>query len=165
MANITENRISLVISDTDVTALETAAGQVSTIINANTIALEDDERASLFSLDEANKVFAEEALQEAQANGSILPPVVQGLVPELAKDLTLFMQLDNFENTQINQWLQRVKDTKRLSAHESYKVALIIYGIYEALAKAGVPGAQASYDRLKQRFMNRGGGATPITHP
>ena len=111
---------------------------------------------SLFSLDEANKVFVEECLQEAQVNGTILPLPVQPLVKEMNKDLTLFNQLDQAESI-FNGWMIRIKDTKRLTAHEAYKVALTVYTIYEALAKAGVPGAQASYDRLKQRFAGQGG--------
>ncbi len=164
MANITENRISTTITPADETILNTATATITPVLESYTIALEEVERASLFSLDEANKVFAEEAYQEADTNGSILPVPLQNLIPEMRKDLTLFNQLDQMESG-LNQWVTRIKDTKRLAAHESYKVALTIYTMYEALAKAGVPGAQASYDRLKERFLNRGAGAPPADNP
>jgi len=162
MANVIENRISTTISAADETAMGTAADTITPILESCTIALEENERASLFSLDEANKVFAEEALQEALNHGDILPQPVQSLVPEMQKDLTLFNQLDELESG-LNQWLIRIKDTKRLTAHESYKVALTIYTMYEALAKVAVPGAKASYDRLKERFARQGRPAGPPT--
>lgn len=165
MANITENRISQTIIAADATTLSTGATQVTGIVNNYTIALEPNERESLFALDEANLVFAYEALQEAQSNLSLLPQPLQNLVPEMDKDITLYNQLQEFESAYVAQWAIRVKDTKRLTGHEAYKVALTIYTMFEALAKAGVPGAQAAYDRLKQRFLNRGGGAPVVENP
>ena len=93
MANVTENRISLEIDSADLATLQTAFDQAAPIVQKYTLALTDDERDSLFSLNEANKVFVEECLQEGQVNGGILPQPLQPLVKEMSKDLTLFNQL------------------------------------------------------------------------
>jgi hypothetical protein len=165
MPNITENRISQTINAVDEAALNTGAAQVAGVVNTYTIALEPNERNSLFALNEANLVFAFETLQEAQGNLSLLPTALQNLVPEMEKDINLYNQLLQFESLHIAQWAIRIKDTKRLTGHEAYKVGLTIYTMFEALAKAGVPGAQAPYQRLKERFANQGGGAPIIENP
>jgi len=72
-------------------------------------------------------------------------------------DTTLHGQLDVIEDTQIAPLVQRVKDTKRLVAHERYTAAVAIYKMIETGAAIGLPGFQAAYDILKVRFAGQGG--------
>ncbi|MCF8256319.1 MAG: hypothetical protein K9J06_02130 [Flavobacteriales bacterium] len=43
--------------------------------------------------------------------------------------------------------------TQFLAGAEAYSVCLIYYKILEAAAKAGMPGADERYNRLKERFV------------
>ena len=133
---------------------------VMAVLSPYLLGLTEEERKSLFSLAEENLVFADDALTQAQALGSLLPPQLSGLVGNLENDLRLFRQLDMFEKEFIVQVTQQVADTKRVAAHEAFVGGLAIYKIIEALASVGVTGAQAAYDILKVRFANQGGGGS-----
>ncbi len=155
MANITANLLSTTINAADDAALGAAGGQLESILALYLVSLSEEERKSLFSLDVENKVFAEQALDEAQHNGSVLPTFIQPT--ELEKDITFWTQLDNMESRLLN-LLQKIKDTKRRAGHEAYAMAVVIYGLYESAHVAGIPGATQSYNRLKERFAGQGGG-------
>lgn len=157
MANATENRINTVITDADVTAIGTGFTGINTKLDPYTVALTDDERSSLFSMAEENRVFAEAALEQGNLLFDSLPPAMQAIVTNMAKDLGLFKQLEKMENTQIKPLALSVADTKRLSAHEGYVGALALYKIIEAFAQMGIPGFQAAFDALKERFAGQGG--------
>lgn len=163
MANITSNLLNTTIPVIDLGTVQTSLAGISTTLGGVLRALTDDERASLFSLDENNKVFVEEALNEITTNGALLPSAVSATF--LASDLELFNQLDGLES-QVENLLTRIKDTKRLAGHESYAMSLTIYTLYKSLAAVGVAGAQQSADRLGERFQQQGGGGSPAaTNP
>ena len=163
MANISENLIDTTISNADVTALNTALTTAATTLDPYMATLTEEERNSLFSLQQENLVFATDALLQIQSLGSLLPPALGSLVTDLSNDLALHEQLKTVEQVHLNQLIQKVADTKRLAAHEAYTGALAAYKVIEALASVGVPGAQAAYDILKVRFANQGG--RPVTPP
>jgi hypothetical protein len=148
MANITDNRLSLTISPADLTTVNTAGATIDTTLSF-LIALTEEERERLFGVNVNNKVFIEEALEEAQNNGTILPGYIQ--VAELEKDLTLFNQLGDLLSY-LRNLLQKMEDTQRLAGHEAYALSLAIYQLYKSAAEAGIPGAASSYNRLKERF-------------
>lgn len=43
-----------------------------------------------------------------------------------------------------------------IAGNEAYRSALVIYRLTESAYKAGIPGAKAIYDRLKERFKKHG---------
>lgn len=165
MANSTENRINTSIAAADVTAIEKGFTDIGTALDNYTQALTDDERASLFSLQDANLVFAADALAQGQTLMAKLPPAMQALVTNMVKDMALEAQLDTFAKNQLAQLTQRILDTKRLAAHESYVGALALYKVIEAMAATGIEGFQAAYDVLKVRFASQGGGKPLGTNP
>lgn len=157
MANTTENRINTVIADLNVTAIGTGFTDINNALDGSTEALTDDERNSLFSLDVANKEFANDCLAQGILLNLQLPAALQTVVANLQNDLTLNAQCEAIENTQLSPLMLRVSDTKRLSAHEGYVGALALYKVIEAMAGMGIPGFQAAYDVLKSRFAGQGG--------
>jgi hypothetical protein len=159
MANITNNFINSVLSPAGLTTIDTSVTTIDTTIGPVSHTLTDEERASYFSLDVNNKVFVQEALQEANLNGSILPSAIN--VGFLFNDITLFDQMDEIESA-LEGLLRKVRDSKRVAGHEAYVMALTIYTMFKSLAAVGVPGAQQSADRLGERFAQSGGG-TPST--
>lgn len=158
MANISTNLLDIVLSPADTVAIQTAITTIDTTLDPVEHTLTDEERASLLSLDVSNKVFAEEALEEAVNNGSMLPAAVNTTF--LKNDLALYDQLAGIES-QLENVLRKVKDAKRVAGHEAYAMALTIYTLYRSLAAVGVAGAQQSADRLGERFTNNGAGAPP----
>jgi hypothetical protein len=76
MANISTNLLDIVLTPAERGTIQTAIGTIDTTLDPVEHTLTDEERASLLSLDVSNKVFAEEALEEALSNGSMLPSAV-----------------------------------------------------------------------------------------
>ena len=157
MANPNENRIDIVIAPLDLTNIGNGFTQISNGLDPYTQALTEGERDSLFSIAEENEVFSDDALEQGQLLIAQFPPALQTVVNNMVNDTTLHGQLDVIEDTQIAPLVQRVKDTKRLVAHERYTAAVAIYKMIETGAAIGLPGFQAAYDILKVRFAGQGG--------
>jgi hypothetical protein len=96
MANITTNLLNITLTPAELGAVQGAITTIDGGLAPVVQGLTENERTSYFSLDENNKVFTEEALQEATMNGSMLPSAVN--VGFLGNDLTLFNQLDGLES-------------------------------------------------------------------
>lgn len=156
MGNISNNLVNGIIGQPALGVAHTAIQTVGSSIAGVAHTLTDEERASYHSLDVNNKVFVEEALQEATNHSMMLPSAIN--VMFLSNDLTLFNETDELESL-LEEQLRVVRDTKRVAGHEAYVMALTIYTLFRALAAAGVQGAQQSADRLGERFANNGGGA------
>lgn len=158
MANITTNLIDTNISPADRTTIQTAVNTIKTTLDPYVRNLTEEERDRLLSLDVNNKVFVEEALDEITNNGTMLPAAISA--SQIENDLALFNQLDSLESV-LQNMLDRVRDTKRLTGHEAYAMALAAYTIYKALANSGVEAARTSAERLGQRFVNNGPAVQP----
>ena len=156
MANISTNLLDVILSPAEQGTIQTAITTIDTTLDPVEHTLTDEERSSLLSLDVSNKVFAEQALEEAVNNGSMLPTAVNTTF--LKNDLQLYDQLDGIES-QLENVLRKVKDAKRVAGHEAYAMSLTIYTLFRSLAAVGVAGAQQSADRLGERFAQNGGGA------
>jgi hypothetical protein len=120
---------------------------------------------TLFNIRQRSKVACAAGILNATDNEgrALVAGAFAALVPELAKDVALFEQLDA-EEMQLTDLLTRIQHTKRVAAHESYKVATQLYGQYQSLTEAGVPGAVTRYNMLKERFKDNGGGRPPATN-
>jgi len=156
MSNINDNQIDHTISDTDQTDIDAAKGTLENKLNPYLASLTDEQRERLLSMKDENLVFTQDALTQAQNNMSILPQPVQNLVALLETDLAFYGQLHTLETTFVNQLVVKIRDTKRLAAHEAYGAGLAIYKVYQILHEMGVEGATAPYLALKSRFEGQG---------
>ena len=153
MSNLSENRINVVLLAADVTAINTAVSTILSKVPANTT-LTDEQRVSYNAINVANKVFADDCLAEAQANGTgILPAFVN--LTNLQNDLSVFEQLDQIESM-LNNTLQRVADAKRIAGHEAYGQANVVYSAFKTANESGIENAKSSFDKLKARFEAQG---------
>jgi hypothetical protein len=100
-----------------------------------------------------NKQFVEDCLTEMNQDLSLLPGFIN--VGVVRTDYDLYLQLDPMI-VQAKDLLDRLSDTQFLAGAEAYRVCLIYYRIAEAAAKAGLPGADERYNRLKERFALQG---------
>lgn len=162
MSNLSENRINVVLAAADITAINTAIGTILSKVPAGTT-LTDEQRLSYNAINVANKVFSDDCLSEAQANGTgILPGFVN--LTNLQNDLTVFEQLDQIESA-LNNALQRISDARRIAGHEAYGQANVIYNAFKTANESGIANAKASYDKLKARFEQQGSNTGRTINP
>ena len=158
MSNVMKNRINTVLSQNTVDLINNS---LQTIIKQlpeqGTITLEDQDRYSLESLNVDNKAFVEDAIDEVRMRGNGIIPIFI-TADMMAVDLAMYSQLDRIYAS-VKDVLQRIEDMRRIVASEAYGVARVSYGIFDTAAQAGMPGAQAAYDRMKPRYKDNGGGA------
>lgn len=157
MGNITENKLNTVISAADLTTISTAINSVDAKIPIGS--LTDEQRDTLKAINVNNKIFVEDVITETNLNGTgIIPPYV--VVNHIVTDITVYEQLDMIESD-LNTLLQRVSDLKRIAGDEAYTAALVVYKLFEGANNAGINTAKQSYEKLRARFENQGGGGKP----
>lgn len=155
--NITHNRIDLVMPPADLTTVKqhiTDAAAVTPWL----IGLEDDEKKGMPGINVQNKQFVEDCLNEMAAEPGILPSFIDPT--KVKTDFVLFTQLEEVA-IRLEDYLDKVRDTQYLAGAEAYAICLIYYRLVEAAAKAGLPGADERYRRLKVRFEAQGDRQTP----
>lgn len=163
MSNLLNNRVNTTATAAQVTAVKAAFQTILTNLPF-LVGLTADERKSLNAIDVNNKAFAEDALNAAVNNATLVPGYIS--VPNMQSDLTLFAQMDEISGL-ANQLCERIEDTKMLAGSEAYNTALSLYKSFGTAADAGVLGADSIVDKLKTRFAASKGNAvtTPPVMP
>ena len=162
MSNLSNNRLNLTATPVQITAVKTALQAANTNLPF-LIGLTTEERVALPTINVNNKAFTEDAINAGVNNASLLPSYVS--VANMQNDLTLFSQLDEIIIL-TKQLLEKLEDTQLLAGSEAYTSALTVYKLFASAADAGVPGADAINNQLKQRFAGQGAGtSTPSTPP
>jgi len=153
VSNAQTNRVSVTLTAAQVQAVKAA---LQTILQQLPflVGLTVEERQSLPKINIANKSFVEDSLAAMNNNATLLPAYLN--VVEVQKDFTLYRQLDELVLL-ANQLTERLRDTQILAGSEAYSNALIGYRLFEAAAKAGLPGADTVYEGLRERFEGQGG--------
>lgn len=153
MSNTNQNLLNQTLAALTLTEISEALTVVESALPNGT--LNDEQRRALNSINIANKVFAEEVLDEMNTNP--IPAVNTTYSKEyLANDINLFEQMESIIS-RIKNITQKLEDIRRIAGHEAYGIATAAYYMLEGMARSGVPGAQASYDRLKVRYASNGG--------
>ena len=155
--NITNNRIDLTIPPADQVTIKQHIADASAV-TPWLIGLEDDEKKGMVGINVQNKQFVEDCLIEMSSATGIMPAFIDPV--KVKNDLVLFTQLEEVA-IQLEDYLDKVRDSQYLAGAEAYAVCLIFYRLCEAAAKAGLPGADERYRRLKVRFEGQGGPGTP----
>jgi hypothetical protein len=162
MSNLTNNRINVTATPTQITGVKTAVQTINTNLPF-LIGLTTAERIALPAINVNNKAFTEDAINAMVNNPTLTPSYLS--VPNMQNDLLLFTQLDELIII-VKQMLERLEDTQLLAGSEAYVAALVSYKAIGGAADAGVPGADTIYNQLKARFANQGAGtSTPSTPP
>lgn len=161
MSNLSNNRINTTVTAAQITAVKGALQTIATNLPF-LIGLTVDERIALPAINVNNKTFTEDAINVAVNNASLIPSYVA--VGTMQNDMSLFTQLDEIIIL-TKQLLEKLEDTQLLAGSEAYVGALAVYKLIGSASDAGVPGADAIYDQLRQRFAGQGGAGTPATNP
>lgn len=153
MANLTFNKINIVISETTIESIKTDLQHISTQLPTYTLTAA--EKRSFRGMDVANKAFIEDAINLLRSNGAeTMPSYIK--IENIISDLKLFEQLDNLKSI-LNQVANQLDDAQRIAGKEAYDTALQVYKLYETAAKSGVPGTKTSFEKLNQRFKKNTG--------
>lgn len=161
MANISLNRIDVEFDPVDKAKIEAAYDVINDVLDKYAKALTDTERKELSSIDVDNKVFCDDTLDQSSLVKADLNPEGQSMVTRLDKDLNFWDVVNKLYEGRHRQIGQRLEDTRRLVAHESFAGANGLYAIIETFAKMGIEGFQSPYDILKERYQKNGGGGNP----
>src|SRR6478736_4526599 len=91
MSNITNNRVNVIATSTQLTAVKSAFQTILTNMPF-LISLKADERKSITAIDVSNKAFVEDAINAGVNNPIMVPALIS--MPSVQNDLILFEQLD-----------------------------------------------------------------------
>jgi hypothetical protein len=162
MSTTQSNRVSVTLTDQQLSDVRTAFKTITGLMPFLT-GLTPEERQAIPKINDSNKTFTEDAIVSAVNNADLLPGYFSSA--EMQNDLTLYKQLDEF-SLLASQLSEKIDDTRMIAGSEAYINALTMYRLMEAASKAGVPGSDAVYDLLKQRFAGQGGsGPAPVVTP
>ena len=154
------NRISLDISDTQKTAVETAANALKTATEPFKIVIEKEEVKSLAKIADRRIPFVEKAVEYSVSNPEFLPPHAD--VPEFEQDLQTFKDIREMIRP-LRQILDNLENTMFVSGSEAWEAARSYYKTVQFHARMGTPGAQTIYDDLRQLFEAQTNAAEPPT--
>jgi glutathione S-transferase len=154
-----DNRISTQLSDANRTAILQKLGEIRALLPF-LVSLTPEERQTLPKLGDRTLAFDEKCRTYTASNPRLVPGFVEAA--EVEKDRALRAPLSEVAR-ELDALAQALGDTVLLVGHEIYMADLAFYQNVRQAAKRGVPGAQAIFDDLKERFP--GGGGTPAQPP
>ena len=145
-----ENQISTTIPAETLTAINTNLTAISTaLVNVLLFNLTADERKAMRVMGDKSIAFVQKALEYAEKNPALLPPYLD--LAEAKKDFALTHDLYSILQ-QINTLQRAVEDTMMVAGSEAYDAALIFYKSVKGASRVNVPGSEAIYNDLQQRF-------------
>jgi hypothetical protein len=147
-----ENRVSIIITPEDKTAVNQAIATIREKLLPYLIALTPSERKGLPKMSDKTIPFVNKALNYAVSNPEFMPPYLQ--LNELNKDVNAVNTLNVF-HTQLEQVVTGLDDTMMLAGSEAYIAALSYYNSVKQAAKINVPNAKTIYEDLKERFPQK----------
>jgi hypothetical protein len=151
MSNLTNNRISVVMTATQMQAAKDALQTLLTNMPF-LIGLTSTERVTLPKISVANKVFTEDALNVATNNADLLPAYYS--TSAFQQDFELYRQLDEL-TTLARGIVERMDDTQLLAGSEAYVSALTAYKLFGAAADAGDAVAHGRCTRGNEHVARR----------
>ncbi|UPT71098.1 MAG: hypothetical protein M0D53_01380 [Flavobacterium sp. JAD_PAG50586_2] len=152
MSNLTNNRLNVTMTAAQVAAVKTALQTIATNMPF-LIGLTKEERIALPKINVNNKAFTEDAINAVANNAGILPAYISA--SGMQNDYQLFVQLDELLGL-MRQLVEKTEDTQMLAGSEAFVGSLSSYKLFGAAADAGVVGADAIVDLLRQRFLSSG---------
>ncbi len=120
-------------------------------------ALTTEERSSIPKMNVSNKAFVSDVVVAMKNNADVLPAYINPTLIET--DYKLYEQLEEFLSIS-ESITEKLSDTQMLAGSEAYSNALTAYRLFGAAAKAGINGADSTYDTLASRFAQTGAATT-----
>jgi hypothetical protein len=145
-----ENLISTTIPAETMAAINTNMTALTTALaNVLLFNLTADDRKTMRVMGDKSIAFVQKALEYAQNNPALMPPYLD--LTEAKKDFALAHDLYGILQ-QLNTLQRAVEDTMMVAGSEAYDAALIFYNSVKGASRVNVPGSEAVYNDLQQRF-------------
>jgi hypothetical protein len=143
-----DNRVSATVSPTDKTAIMTKLTEIKALLPF-LLNLTKDERIQLPKLGPASLAFDEHCAGYMATAPNLIPPFVDAA--EVTKDRNLRLVLADLLR-EAHKLCEMLDDTLLLVGSEIWMADLSFYQTVRQAARRDVPGADAIYDDLKERF-------------
>ncbi|MBL9179711.1 MAG: hypothetical protein JNM65_16735 [Verrucomicrobiaceae bacterium] len=143
-----DNRVSATVSPTDKTAIMTKLAEIKALLPF-LLNLTKDERVQLPKLGPASLSFDEHCAGYMATTPNLIPPFVDAA--EVTKDRNLRLILADLLR-EAHKLCEVLDDTLLLVGSEIWMADLSFYQTVRQAARRDVPGADAIYDDLKERF-------------
>jgi hypothetical protein len=143
-----DNRVSATVSPTDKTAIMTKLTEIKALLPF-LLNLTKDERIELPKLGPASLAFDEHCASYMATAPNLIPPFLDAA--EVTKDRNLRLVLADLLR-EAHKLCEMLDDTLLLVGSEVWMADLSFYQTVRQAARRDVPGADAIYDDLKERF-------------
>lgn len=107
------------------------------------------DRLELSKMGDKTIAFVQKALEYADTNPTLVPGYLD--VSEAKKDFALSQDLNNILK-QVSTLQRAIEDTTMVAGSEAYNAALVFYNSVKGASRVNVPGSEAVYNDLQQRF-------------
>ncbi len=145
-----ENRISSQIPSETMTGINEHLNALNTALkNVLVFNLTAEERQSLRIMGDKTLAFVQKSIEYAEANPSLTPVYLD--MDEAKKDFALTHDLYSILQ-KVNTLQRAIEDTMMVAGREAYDAALIFYNSVKGASRVNVPGSEAVYNDLQQRF-------------
>jgi len=107
------------------------------------------DRLELSKMGDKTIAFVQKSLEYAETNPALVPGYLD--VQEARKDFALAQDL-NTVLKQVSTLQRAIEDTAMVAGSEAYNAALVFYSSVKGASRVNVPGSEAVYNDLQQRF-------------
>lgn len=144
-----DNLISVVISDEEVTQVNTGVDSINAVLAGKTVSLTPEQRRQHGRIANQNKLLVDKAKMYMEQNTQWIPGFLDK--EEFDRDYDartkIELMLGRLENL-----TQQLIDTKTLLDHDNYNNSLSFYRYLRYLANENEPGAGVAYRDMKRLF-------------
>lgn len=145
-----ENQISTTIpAETLADILAKANALNASLANYLLFNLTSSDRLELSKMGDKTIAFVQKSLEYAETNPTLVPVYLN--IREAKKDLALSQDL-NTVLKQVSTLQRAIEDTMMVAGSEAYNAALVFYNSVKGASRVNVPGSEAIYNDLQQRF-------------
>ena len=143
------NRVTLNIPETDVQEIEAAMSVIMKKLIPHMKIISEKERMSIAKMGDKTIAFVQKALEYCEKNPELAPKFLDAA--EFNRDMISVELLRRLE-TQLEQALMCVTDTKHLAGADAYKEARAFYNAVKSAMDSNMPKAETIYNDLSARF-------------
>ena len=145
-----ENKISTQIPSQTMTGINEHLNALNTALkDVLVFNLTAEERQSLRIMGDKTLAFVQKSIEYAKANPALVPAYLD--MNEASKDFELTHDLYSILQ-KVNTLQRALEDTMLVAGSEAYDAALIFYNSVKGASRVNVPGSEAVYNDLQQRF-------------
>lgn len=137
------------ISAADDTAIKAAIVVIQTKLTPYLMALTDKERRGGFRMGDKSIAFVEKGGSYGNQFAAEMPASIK--LADLATDVTAVSLLNSYAKP-LTTLLRGVEDTVLIAGTDAMEASVHVYSAIKLASVNGVPGAQAAYNDMKERF-------------